>query len=183
MSIFNGIKENDIVEIKFRDMKDVYHDLDSLKEYDDLYSLSYNMRAILHGGMFHVIRPPEQHPLNKKYYITIGNHLDNSDSWQVYEDIVDTIKTHSDVPSFTSKQHGFNIVRLNNQLIINGDPLKKWKKERQQQIRNNHFDDGKEDDDLDEFKEFIEKWLVDVATEEAMGELDEEKSDEQPSEK
>lgn len=168
MSVFNGIKENDVVRIKFKDLKELYSDLDSLHTLmDDV--LSHNMRAFLHGGQFVVISPAQTDTQKKEEYLYIENHLDGS-CMNAYESMVESIEVVTDVPTFKNNEMGILITRLDNQLLINGHPLKNIDEQRQHILQHRGNKDIKPNDGLTQFREFIESWLMDVAADEAMNE-------------
>lgn len=173
MSIFNGIKSNDVVKVKFKELKEMYTDLDSLYTLMD-DGFQYNMRAVLNGGQFIVLDGPQLNNFNKKEYIRIENHLDNA-TLDLYEEFIDKLEIVTDIPTFKNSEMGLLITRLDNQLIINGTPLKYVPEDmKKMPILNvaKHATGPTPNGGLKEFREFMESWIMDMATEEVMGEND-----------
>lgn len=166
MSMFNGIKKDDLVRIKFKDLKLLYSNLSDLSNKMEEYNYRGNIKSMLTGGIFQVnIGPTKDTTKGGLEFIMIDCHLDD-DQLRVYEEMIESISVVGDAPSFKSGEHGFNIVRQGNILIINGRPLAAT----DPYTLNNSPGPGenKVDGNIGDFREFIEAWLIDVATEEAL---------------
>lgn len=121
-----GIRKNDIVRIKFKNLNDIidsgdmpFHDL------DDQLSLSNNMRAYYSGGDFVVDEEFSSENTDPKFGegIRIKNHFDHNYDFMTYESCVDSIEVINDSRRFVSKEMGLVVIKVEGELFINGEPL------------------------------------------------------------
>ena len=149
MSILNGIKEGNVVRIKFKSIPDITKGmkiqgiLDNLDDYD----IGSNINAIIIGGDYVTVSMDLKH---KTPYIEIDNHLDGG-TMVVYEKMVDTIEVIEVANKFVSEDCGIMMIQVEDKLYINGVRLENDDYE--------HADDL-DKTQLDRFTAFMEKFLV-----------------------
>lgn len=131
MSILTKLNphKGEVIRVKFKTINDIikvsnktFHDT------DEYYSLGTNVKAYLLGGDFLVkdaISTEDDTP-----YIVVQNHLDKSYSFDIHDEVIENIEIVSDAEKFISNDHGIMIVRVEDEMFINGKPLI-WDEEEQ----------------------------------------------------
>lgn len=117
-------QKDDIVNIKFKNLNDIiknsklsYHDTEST------YCIADNVKAYLAGGHFVVKRFEIEKDYEEGFYFTVVNHLDYNHSFRVFDDAIESIEIVDDSEKWISVDHKLMVVRVDNELFINGEPL------------------------------------------------------------
>lgn len=151
MSKISGVKKGDIVRIKFVDMKTLIGTKTTTSRGTTVrligeWELGSNILAFTYGGDFLV---KEDSPdMSKKQVLELVNHLDG-DTFDVPEQFIHSLQIVDAAAKFISTDHNIALVMIDNDIFINGDRLE-------------NTDDDKH---LDNFTNFIERYLVNKAIE------------------
>ncbi len=161
---FDGIKEGDIVRIKFKSMSDItkYKKITGKLQYLSEYDIGGNINALLTGGDYVVVSMSE--PSAPTPYMTIDNHHDGG-VFSVYEEMIETIETIEVANKFLSETHGVLIIQVEDKLYINGELLQNnsqgiFNLKAIKSLGGVPASDEEEIGELDQFTQFMEKWLV-----------------------
>lgn len=128
MSLIKNInaKKNDIVRIKFRGITDFLDDTGlTFSDADDRLALGRNIRAYLQGGDFLVDRDfsDDDSETDIGHCLYVKNHLDHDYDFPVHDITVEEITIVDNAQVFTSAEHNIIVVRVGDELYINGEPL------------------------------------------------------------
>ena len=158
-----GIKKNDIVRIKFKDLNTLVLGSNmTFGDLDESLRLTSNMRAYYNGGDFLV-----GEDFNKENYcsilgdaISVKNHFDHDYDFLVYDFSLESIEIVSDARRFVSSELDLIVVRVDDELFINGKPLIGDIAEKKKDFSRRSKNDGVEFEDknmalLKIFEEFI----------------------------
>lgn len=121
-----GIKKNDVVRIKFKNLNDIIESSDMpFHELDDHLRLSGNMRAYYNGGDFLVCADFSSEDAEGEFGegVRISNHFDHSYDLTVYESTIESIHVVNESRKFVSKDMDLIVVKVDGELFINGEPL------------------------------------------------------------
>lgn len=149
MSKISGVKKGDIVRIKFVDMKTIIGTKTTTKRGNSVrrigeWELGSNILAFTYGGDFLVKEDAPE--VSKNQILELVNHLDG-DTFDVHEEFIDSLQIVDAAAKFVSTDHNLVMVMIENDIFINGDRLE-------------NTDDDKH---LDNFTNFIERYLVNKA--------------------
>ena len=169
MSKFNGIKEGDVVRIKFRSMQDITKEMKMTTklQYLSEYDIGTNINALMLGGDFVVICAKEAQAKTDAH-IEIDNHHDGG-SFHAHEEIIDTIEAIEVANKFVSDEHGIIMIQVADKIYINGELLENQEDEQ--------FLDESEKKQLDKFTAFMEKYVIAAAFEGSLEDEDDEKEE------
>ena len=128
MSLIKNInaKKNDIVRIKFRNITDFLDDTGfTFSDADDRLALGRNIRAYLQGGDFLVDKDfnDDDYEPDIGHCLFVKNHLDHDYDFPVHDIAIEEITIVDDAQVFTSVDHNIMVVRVGDELFINGVPL------------------------------------------------------------
>jgi hypothetical protein len=121
-----GIKKNDVVRIKFKDINSIIKNSGiPFQDLDDDLRLSSNMRAYFNGGDFLVSEDFDTSLKDSVFgdCVVLKNHFDFDNNLQIYEYTIDTIDIVNDARRFVSSDLDLIVVRVEDELFINGQPL------------------------------------------------------------
>lgn len=113
----------EIVNIKFKSLNDIMdNSKEDFHETEETYSISENTKAYLAGGHFIVEEAydPEE---DEKECINIINHLDCNYEMTVYNEVIESMEIITESDKFVSKEHKILVVRVDDEMFINGQPL------------------------------------------------------------
>jgi len=120
--------KGEVVRIKFKTINDIM--ATSKKDFEDTedyYAFGFNIKAYLQGGDFIVANALNEdsceNGIAKSNYISIQNHLDHNYSFNVYDDVIESIEIVDDAERFVSHDHRILVVRAGDEMYINGNPL------------------------------------------------------------
>lgn len=176
MSILQDLNphKQDVVRIKFktidtimRESKRAFHDT------EEYYHLGDNVKAILQGGDF-VVKEEVQMD-DESGYITVQNHLDHNYSLDIHDEMVESIELVQDAERFISNDHGLIVIRVEDEMYINGQPLIWDEKEQQEKDkRNRRFgDDEPYINPNRKLLKIFENYIADLAVRESFKETGE----------
>lgn len=116
--------KSDVVRIKFKSINEIIANSGmSYGDAEDLYEIADNFRAYLSGGDFLVSESYEKEDGDDKGYIVLKNHLDLSHHFRVYDNAIESIEIVQDSEKFLSIDHKLLVVRVDNEMYINGVPM------------------------------------------------------------
>jgi hypothetical protein len=144
MSKIAGLKKGEIVRIKFKEMRDIVSLRSKNKSYALIneWDLGSNILAFTYGGDFLIKEDVTCSP-NKEEVLELINHLDGG-AFDIPDEVVDTLEIIDAAAKFVSEEHNLILVMSENDLFINGEKL----------------ENNKEDNLLDNFVIFVEKYLM-----------------------
>ena len=159
-------QERDIVRVKFKSINDIVtQHKDVFDDADDTYEIGSNFKAYNRGGDFIVVDGYVKDEEGDEY-IVVKNHLDCQHTFYIYKEVIDTIEIVEDAELFVSTDHRLLVVRVGDELYVNGKPLI-WDEERQ---REHHISMG----ETGEFKnpnrkllKIFENYIADLAVRES----------------
>jgi hypothetical protein len=118
-------KRNEVVRIRFKTLDRILDDSGlPFSEADDQLALGRNIRAVLQGGDF-IVSEPVQGDDSDKFgqYITIKNHFDHDYEFDVHDIVLESIQIIDDPIMFSSQEMNLMVVRVGDEIFINGSPL------------------------------------------------------------
>ncbi len=121
-----GVKKNDIVRIKFKNLNAIIKDSNMpFQDLDEHLRLSSNMRAYYNGGDFLVSEDFNKDDFTEFFgdVIHLKNHLDSDYGFEVCEYTIETIEIVNDARRFVSSDLDLIVVRVEDELYINGQPI------------------------------------------------------------
>jgi len=147
MSKISGLKKGEIARVKFKNIKDIVSMKSKTKSYALVseWELGANILAFTYGGDF-LIKENVTSAANKEEVLELVNHLDGG-SFDVPEEIIDTIEIVEASAKFISEDHNLILVMSESDLFINGEKLNNTGEEKL----------------LDNFLSFMEKYLMNRA--------------------
>ncbi len=114
--------KNEIVRVKFKSIDQIVKDYNmDLHEAEDLFEIGDNIKAYLNGGDFIVanaIKKEDNHE-----YIVVKNHYDRNSEFYIYDEVIESIDIVQDAERFYSADHHLLVVRIEDEMYINGQPL------------------------------------------------------------
>jgi hypothetical protein len=119
-------KKNEVVRIKFRGISEILNELGTtFSEADDRLGLGRNIRAYLQGGDFLVDRNLDESDSEADLgnCLYVKNHFDHDYDFAVHDIAVEKIEIIDDPQIFSSQDHNIMVVRVGDELFINGAPL------------------------------------------------------------
>ena len=166
-------KKNDVVRIKFKPITD-FLDIGGLtfSEADDRFSVGKNIRAYLQGGDFLVDKNFDENDYEKDsgHCLYIKNHLDHDYDFSVYDASIEEISIVDDAQVFCSQDHNIIVVRVGDELFINGAPI--IGNELMEEKRHNRFNKKKESAEYTnknrKLLEIFENFIADLAVKESL---------------
>jgi len=121
--------KNDVVRIKFKTFDTILHET-GMGFYDcaEFYDCGDNYKAYLAGGGDFIVSKEcqtDEHDESErsKPYIIVKNHYDHSDSFYIYDDVIESIEVIDDAERFFSNDLKILVVRIEDEMYINGKPL------------------------------------------------------------
>jgi hypothetical protein len=121
-----GVKKNDIIRVKFKNLNSLIKDSKMpFSDLDDLVRLSNNMRAYYNGGDF--VACEDFDAKNSHDFlgdaIHASNHLDHDYDFHIYDYCIESIEIVNDARRFVCTEMDLIVVRVDDELYINGKPL------------------------------------------------------------
>jgi hypothetical protein len=118
-------KRNEVVRIRFKTLDKILDDSGlPFSEADDQLAIGRNIRAVLQGGDFVVSEPAQGNDSDKfGQYITIKNHFDHDYEFDVHDIVLESIQIIDDPIMFSSQEMNLMVVRVGDEMFINGSPL------------------------------------------------------------
>jgi hypothetical protein len=122
-------QEGDVVKIKFKTINEITMEYgQGFSNADDEYEFGENIVAYSKGGQFLVGMGIPAEVFNSKdeddeMYIVVKNHLDHNYNFNVYESTIESIEIVDASETFFSANHELLVVRLDEEMYINGEPL------------------------------------------------------------
>ena len=118
-------KRNEVVRITFKTLDRILDDSGlPFSEADDQLALGRNIRAVLQGGDFIVAEPAQGNDSDKfGQYITIKNHFDHDYEFDIHDIVLESIQIIDDPIMFSSQEMNLMVVRVGDEIFINGSPL------------------------------------------------------------
>lgn len=129
MSLLKAINphKGEVVRIKFKSINDIILASGcSFSDTSDNYELGDNFKALLVGGDFLVVLEIDETSFTRdinENFIKVLNHLDNGHHFAVYDNMIESISMVEDAEKFVSTDHNLIVVRVGNDLYINGVSL------------------------------------------------------------
>jgi len=121
-----GIKKNDIVRVKFKNLNSIVKESClPFQDLDELLRLSSNMRAYYNGGDFLVSEDFDRDNFDSTMgdAIEVKNHFDNDYSFLIHEFAIESIEIVNDARRFISSDFDMGVIRVDDELFINGKPI------------------------------------------------------------
>jgi hypothetical protein len=128
MSLIKAVfpRKGDVVKIKFKPIADLIRDLGTtLSEADSNLDLSENFKAMIHGGHFLVEAEMTEDTRESAYgnYFAVNNHIDYNCNFTIYDAMIESIEAIEVEEKFVSPEHNLIVLRLDDELFINGVSL------------------------------------------------------------
>lgn len=164
--------KNEVVKIKFKSFDELlklgYHFHDS----EETYKLGQNFKAYQAGGFFLVGDGYTKEEDDE--YIIVRNHLDNNYNFYIYEEVIESIEIVQDAEKFESFDHKVLVVRVEDELYINGHPVI-WNEEgdKIEYNRNKRTDDTPYENPNRKLLKIFENYIADLAVRESFKEMGE----------
>jgi hypothetical protein len=121
-----GAKKNDIVRVKFKNLNSIVKESGmTFSDLDDTLRLSGNMRAYYNGGDFLVSEDFDKSERDDFFgdMLHLKNHFDNDYGFEICDFVIDSIDIVNDARRFVSSDLDLIVVRVDDELFINGQPL------------------------------------------------------------
>jgi len=167
-----GIKKNDIVRIKFKDLNRLVEQSNmAFQDLDESIGLSRNMRAYYNGGDFLVSLDFDRDNTDSFLgdAIEVKNHFDNDYSFLVYEFAIESIEIVNDARRFISSELDLIVIRVEDELFINGRPVVGDEPEKiKQHKRYNKKDNGEYVNENRKLLKIFEEFIADLAVKESI---------------
>jgi hypothetical protein len=162
-----GIKKNDIVRVKFKDLNSIVKQSGlPFQDLDELLRLSSNMRAYYNGGDFLVSEDFDRDNFDSTIgdAIEVKNHFDNDYSFLIYEFAIESIEIVNDARRFISSDFDIVVVRVDDELFINGKPV--IGDEREKRKEHNRYKKKEDDQYVNQGRKLLkifEEFITDLA--------------------
>ena len=128
MSLLKAVNphKGEVVRIKFKTINDIIHASGcSFSDTTDNYELDDNFKALLVGGDFLVDRVIDSCSFTRdieENFIKVLNHLDGG-TFNIFDNMIESVSIVQDAEKFVSTDHNLIVVRVGNDLYINGVSL------------------------------------------------------------
>lgn len=176
MSILKELnpQKNEIVRIKFKTINDIIDAYSGdFNEAEDFYNFSNNIKAYIKGGDFIVKERVDvtsyRNNSIKNYYISVKNHLDCKFSFDIYDEVIESIEIVNDGERFVSSDIGLLVVRVEDEMYINGSPLI-WDEE---EAEKNHSGSENYSNPNRKLLKMFENFIADLAVKESFRDMNE----------
>jgi GH35 family endo-1,4-beta-xylanase len=168
--------KGEIVNIKFKSINEIMDNtVDDFHGTEETYEIADNIKAYIAGGHFIVSEILDEVDCkdDTEHNIKVINHLDCNYGLPVYEDAIESIEIVADSERFESKDHKILIVRVEDEMFINGHPLiwnerqDKKQHDRDSKKSNNKLK-GKYENPNRKLLKMFENYIADMALKESL---------------
>ncbi len=162
-------QEGEVVKIKFKTMNEIIaNSSEDFHDTNESYAFSENTKAYIAGSHFLVTEAYEPRKDDKEgdEDITVRNHLDCVWDFTVFEDAIESIEIIDHAENFCSNDHKVLIVRVEDELFINGQPLI-WNEDLQRKQHKQNGEEGPYKNENRKLLKMFENYIADLAVKES----------------
>lgn len=166
--------KGDVVNIKFKSINEIMKESKSyFHDTEETYNIAENLKAYLSGGHFLVCEVDcgaDDNDDDDDTCISVINHLDCNSSFEVHDFVIDSIEIVNDSEKWISEDHRLMVVRIDNELFINGKPLiwneKEERKEHENKITRTGYKKEEYENHNRKLLKLLENYIADLAVKE-----------------
>ena len=180
MSILKKLnpKKNEVIRIKFKPLNQIVEESPlSYSDTEEHYNFGSNIKAYLKGGDF-IVEEDYEHDEEEKPIdrgVCVKNHFDCSHEFWIHETAIAEAEMVQDSERFSSHDHGILVVRVDDEMYINGQPLI-WNEinDKAYHDRNKRHDSEPYENKNRRLLKMFENYIADLAVRESFKDMGEE---------